>query len=105
MQTIRRLSKQKRELLVRCADTYETADFLKGDPSWFMHQVEGKGNQEVMAFIAPVSAMAHGRCSFPVSSSCSTAPVANPMRGLRRDFSGSIFPMIPPVSTVCTTII
>lgn len=34
------------------ADKYETADFLNGDPSWFMHQVEGERNQEVMAFIA-----------------------------------------------------
>lgn len=75
MQTIRRLSKQKRELLVRCADTYETADFLKGDPSWFMHQVEGKGNQEVMAFIA--SCLSYGsrqvflpRIQFLLDCSC-----------------------------------
>ena len=31
---------------------YETADFLTGDPSWFMHQVTGRENQEAMAFIA-----------------------------------------------------
>ena len=34
------------------AETYETAAFLNGDPSWFMHQVSGRENQELMAFIA-----------------------------------------------------
>ena len=34
------------------AEQYETSDFLKGDPSWWMHQVEGGKNQEAMAFIA-----------------------------------------------------
>ncbi len=34
------------------AEQYETADFLQGDPSWFMHQVKGAANQETMAFIA-----------------------------------------------------
>lgn len=39
-------------LLQRYAAQYETADFIKGDPSWFMHQVEGCNNQETMAFLA-----------------------------------------------------
>ncbi|MCR4920028.1 MAG: TIGR02757 family protein [Prevotella sp.] len=34
------------------ADRYETPQFLQGDPSWFMHQVSGRANQEVMAFVA-----------------------------------------------------
>ena len=34
------------------ADRYETADFLKADPSRFMHCVEGEENQEAMAFLA-----------------------------------------------------
>lgn len=34
------------------ADRYETAKFICGDPSWFMHQVEGDGNRESMAFLA-----------------------------------------------------
>ncbi len=38
--------------LKRYADQYETADFIVGDPSWFMHQVQGARNQEAMAFIA-----------------------------------------------------
>lgn len=40
------------ELLVRYAMQYETKDFLHGDPSWWMHQVSGKDNQEAMAFMA-----------------------------------------------------
>ncbi|MCR5077941.1 MAG: TIGR02757 family protein [Prevotella sp.] len=39
-------------LLTEYAGRYETADFLQGDPSWFMQQVQGKRNQETMAFIA-----------------------------------------------------
>ena len=34
------------------AQKYETADFINGDPSWFMHQVQGVKNQEIMAFMA-----------------------------------------------------
>ena len=30
--------------LKELAEKYETRDFLNGDPSWFMHQVEGKLN-------------------------------------------------------------
>lgn len=40
------------------ARQYETADFLNGDPSWFMHQVSGTANQEAMAFIA--AALSYG---------------------------------------------
>lgn len=40
------------KLLVRLADRYETSDFINGDPSWFMHQVSGKKNQETLAFVA-----------------------------------------------------
>ena len=43
------------------AAEYETAHFLEGDPSWFMHQVKGTENQEAMAFIA--SALSYGRRS------------------------------------------
>ena len=40
------------------ASKYEHTDFLNGDPSWFMHQVEGDTNREIMAFIA--SAISYG---------------------------------------------
>ena len=39
-------------LLRDYAARYETADFIVGDPSWFMHQVSGDGNREVMAFLS-----------------------------------------------------
>ena len=34
------------------AARYETAEFLDGDPSWFMHQVDGDANREATAFLA-----------------------------------------------------
>lgn len=43
---------QTRELLRNYAAHYETADFINGDPSWFMHQVDGDLNREAMAFVA-----------------------------------------------------
>ncbi len=46
------------DLLRRYAEQYETEDFLVGDPSYFMHQVQGKENKEVTAFIA--SALSYG---------------------------------------------
>ena len=41
-----------RTVLSSLAKQYEIADFINGDPSWFMHQVSGEQNQETMAFIA-----------------------------------------------------
>ncbi len=49
------MNKQERTTLLRqLSEKYETAEFLNGDPSWFMHQVSGQENQEVMAFLASV---------------------------------------------------
>lgn len=49
------MNKQERTtLLRRLSEKYETVEFLNGDPSWFMHQVTGQENQEVMAFLASV---------------------------------------------------
>ena len=39
-------------LLRTYASRYETPEFIVGDPSWFMHQVSGELNQEIMAFLA-----------------------------------------------------
>lgn len=39
-------------LLREYAARYEKPEFIEGDPSWFMHQVKGSANQEIMAFIA-----------------------------------------------------
>ncbi len=40
------------ERLRMLADRYETAKFLDGDPSWFMHQVEDDKSRETLAFVA-----------------------------------------------------
>lgn len=40
------------------AEKYERKEFLVGDPSWFMHQIEGDTNKELLAFIA--SALSYG---------------------------------------------
>lgn len=40
------------KLLEELATKYETAEFIEGDPSWFMHQVVGDRNREAMAFLA-----------------------------------------------------
>ena len=45
-------AKRQSRVLRSYAEKYETASFIEGDPSWFMHQVSGKVNQEVTAFIA-----------------------------------------------------
>ena len=39
-------------LLRSCADRYETAAFLDGDPSQFMHRAKGAANKEATAFVA-----------------------------------------------------
>ena len=41
-----------KELLTQLASRYETADFIVGDPSWFMHQYDVPIEQERAAFIA-----------------------------------------------------
>lgn len=48
------MTEQTAELLRQYAAEYETSDFLNGDPSWFMHQVNGTANQESMALVASV---------------------------------------------------
>ena len=45
-------AKSLQNRLLTLANKYETSSFPNGDPSWFMHQVIGKKNQETIAFIA-----------------------------------------------------
>jgi uncharacterized protein (TIGR02757 family) len=47
-----------RQRLIELAERYETPEFIVGDPSWWMHQVEGDENRETMAFLA--SALSYG---------------------------------------------
>lgn len=49
-----------RAILIRLlAARYEQPAFLDGDPSWFMHQVRGRENAEMMGFLASV--LSYGR--------------------------------------------
>ena len=41
-----------KQVLKRYASQYEEPGFINGDPSWFMHQVEGDANREATAFVA-----------------------------------------------------
>ena len=52
------MTDELKQRLIRLADRYEQADFLTGDPSWFMHQVSGDSNREATAFVA--SALSYG---------------------------------------------
>ena len=40
------------------AEKYEKTEFINGDPSWFMHQIEGNENKELISFIA--SSLSYG---------------------------------------------
>lgn len=51
--------------LITLAERYETVDFLNGDPSWFMHQVSGARNQEIMAFVASCLSYGNRKLFFP----------------------------------------
>lgn len=51
--------------LTELAEKYETKDFLNGDPSWFMHQVEGDQNRETIAFIASCLSYGSRKQFFP----------------------------------------
>lgn len=48
------IDSELREMLIGYAEQYETASFIEGDPSWWMHQVEGDLNREATAFVASV---------------------------------------------------
>lgn len=54
-----------RETLQHYAQKYETEDFLPADPSWFMHQVLGRRNQETVAFIASCLSYGSRKQFFP----------------------------------------
>lgn len=46
------ITNDTRDLLIGLAERYETPQFIEGDPSWWMHQVEGDRNREATAFVA-----------------------------------------------------
>ena len=47
------------------ADKYETAEFLKADPSSFMHRISGAANQEALAFLASCLSYGSRKQFFP----------------------------------------
>lgn len=53
------MDEELKTMLRQMADKYETAEFIDGDPSWFMHQVNGRENQETIGFLASV--LSYGR--------------------------------------------
>ena len=52
MRTEPTMNEETKALLRQLAERYETADFLRCDPSQFMHHYTARADQEVVAFIA-----------------------------------------------------
>lgn len=71
------------KLLIDYADRFETEAFIEGDPSWFMHQVEGRLNQETMAFIASCLSYGSRRQFLPKIHSLLTKSRNNPYEWVR----------------------
>lgn len=86
------------ELLQQYAARYETPQFLEGDPSWFMHQVDGALNREMMAFMA--AALSYGARSqfLPRIQLLLDASGGNPDAWVR---SGAFGSLLPPGDTSC----
>lgn len=59
------------------AEKYERKEFLIGDPSWFMHQVEGDTNKELLAFIASALSYGSRKQFLPKIQSLGLNPVAS----------------------------
>lgn len=59
------MTDETKSLLAEYAGRYETADFLPSDPSWFMHQVNGRLNRETLAFIASCLSYGSRKQFFP----------------------------------------
>lgn len=59
------IKKNIRQRLIAYAEKYETAEFLQGDPSWFMHQVYDPRDQEIMAFLASCLSYGSRKAFFP----------------------------------------
>lgn len=48
--------KDLKEKIISLAEKYETADFLKNDPSQFMHRFSNPQDQEIIAFLSAIMA-------------------------------------------------
>lgn len=67
-----------KQKLITLADKYETEDFLPSDPSWFMHQVHDRRDQEVLAFIASCLSYGSRKQFFPKIQYILTQSQGNP---------------------------
>lgn len=85
-------------MLTRYAALYETADFLNGDPSWFMHQVRGTANQEVIALLASCLAYGNRRQFMPRIQSILNTCEGEPAQWIT---SGNFSQTIPDDPTRC----
>lgn len=56
---------ETRELLVRCAEKYETEHFICDDPSRWMHEVWRRPNQEAMAFVSAMLSFGSRKAFMP----------------------------------------
>lgn len=59
------MNQDLKQRIICLADKYETADFLKSDPSRFMHCVEGAADKEAMAFLASCLSYGSRKQFFP----------------------------------------
>jgi len=46
------MTNELKNKLINLANKYETKDFIKNDPSKFMHQIDDKKNKEIVAFLS-----------------------------------------------------
>jgi uncharacterized protein (TIGR02757 family) len=86
------MRKAIREQLIKYAEQFETEDFIQGDPSWFMHQVRGRLNQEVMAFVASCLSYGSRKQFLPKIQLLLDASQGEPYEWVRSEAYTKIFP-------------
>ena len=87
-----------RKMLVEYAALYETADFLKDDPSQFMHLVKGDANREATAFLASCLSFGSRKQFLPKIASLVDAAGGDVDSWIR---SGSFEKLLPPGGGEC----
>lgn len=92
------MNERIKTLLIGYAEKYETADFLKEDPSWFMHQVDGRRNQETLSFIASCLSYGSRKQFFPKIQYILDCSEGEPYRWVR---DGEFHTHIPDDTTTC----
>lgn len=78
------MTHEERAALIRLmAARYEQPAFLDGDPSWFMHQVRGRENAEMMGFLASVLSYGHRDLFLPKIQYLLDSSEGEPQRWVR----------------------